>query len=232
MSKFQKNHKPHNFKDISGRQFAEWLVIEASDKRSDNNKIYWLCKNLKTNELCLKTMDTLRSFNKRIGKTGPRFARTQAKKDGKTKYFSGRECVNGHVSERWTATGTCCECMTGFKKKMYKNRRKITKNRIDDSIRSRLYLSLKKSYRSKKYEDIFGYSLEDLASHIERQFIGKMSWDNYGSYWHIDHIRPLSSFNYQSIKDQQFLDCWCLSNLRPLAVKDNISKKDKRIFLV
>ena len=49
-----------------------------------------------------------------------------------------------------------------------------------------------------------------------------MSWDNYGSYWHIDHIRPCASFNLQNEEEQQI--CFHYSNLQPLTAKDNIIK--------
>jgi 5-methylcytosine-specific restriction endonuclease McrA len=49
-----------------------------------------------------------------------------------------------------------------------------------------------------------------------------MSWHNYGSYWHIDHIIPHSQFNYLSLDDDNFKKCWSLENLRPLSSKQNL----------
>jgi hypothetical protein len=63
-----------------------------------------------------------------------------------------------------------------------------------------------------------------------------MTWENRGVYdpttwndndsstwkWHLDHIIPHSTFHYTSMDDQAFKDCWKLSNLRPLAAKQNI----------
>ena len=42
--------------------------------------------------------------------------------------------------------------------------------------------------------DSLGYSALDLKKHISSLFTEGMSWDNYGE-WHIDHIKPVSSFN-------------------------------------
>ena len=53
-----------------------------------------------------------------------------------------------------------------------------------------------------------------------------MSWDNAGE-WHIDHIIPDSWFNYKSIEDQQFKDCWALNNLQPMWKLENISKGNR-----
>jgi hypothetical protein len=70
---------------------------------------------------------------------------------------------------------------------------------------------------------LLGYSLEELMSHLQSQFQEGMSWNNYGE-WHIDHIKPVCSFNFQSKHDAEFKLCWQLSNLRPLWAKDNLRK--------
>jgi hypothetical protein len=54
-----------------------------------------------------------------------------------------------------------------------------------------------------------------------------MTMENYGSYWHIDHIKPRSLFTYTSIEDEQFKKCWALSNLQPLEALENIRKGNK-----
>lgn len=41
-----------------------------------------------------------------------------------------------------------------------------------------------------------------------------MSWDNRGKYWHIDHIKPCSSFNLE--KQEEIFRCFNWTNLRPL----------------
>lgn len=79
------------------------------------------------------------------------------------------------------------------------------------------------------------YSIEELKQHLEKQFESWMNWNNWGKYnaatwndndrstwtWQIDHIIPHSTFNYSSLNDQAFKDCWTLSNLRPLSSKKN-----------
>lgn len=75
--------------------------------------------------------------------------------------------------------------------------------------------------KNKRSEKILGYSSDELKAHLERQFTKSMSWDNYGE-WHIDHIIPISHFLRQGIKDPKKINC--LSNLRPLCAKKNLSK--------
>lgn len=73
------------------------------------------------------------------------------------------------------------------------------------------------------------YTIDELKKHLESQFNEKMSWNNYGSYWHLDHIIPQSSFSYINMRDDDFLKCWALNNLQPLEAIKNI-KKSNRIF--
>lgn len=50
-----------------------------------------------------------------------------------------------------------------------------------------------------------------LKSSYEQLFTEGMSWENYGE-WHIDHIKPVASFN----KDTPMNIVNALSNLQPL----------------
>ena len=88
---------------------------------------------------------------------------------------------------------------------------------------------IKKKNRS--WVSLVGYSLSELMTHLERQFLPGMTWDNFGD-WHIDHIVPKSAFHFESADDDDFKACWGLGNLRPLWARDNITKSDKRLFLI
>jgi len=71
------------------------------------------------------------------------------------------------------------------------------------------------------------YTQEQLKEHLENQFDSKMTWENYGTYWHIDHIYPQSLLPYDSLEHPNFQKCWALENLRPLEAKANIKKGNK-----
>ncbi len=73
------------------------------------------------------------------------------------------------------------------------------------------------------------YSILQLKDHLEFQFKQSMTWENYGSYWNIDHIYPQSKLPYDSMEHPNFIKCWDLSNLRPLEVEENRLKSDKLI---
>lgn len=82
------------------------------------------------------------------------------------------------------------------------------------------------------FENLFGYDVETLRRHLERQFTKKMSWENYGSYWELDHIVPMRLFPITSADSDAFRAAWALTNLRPLDVVQNRSKGGKRSLLL
>ena len=79
--------------------------------------------------------------------------------------------------------------------------------------------------KTHKTFDILGYTPIQLMKHLESQFLKGMSWNNMNE-WHIDHIRPVASFNFDSTDHPDFKKCWSLNNLQPLWAEDNLSKGD------
>jgi len=73
------------------------------------------------------------------------------------------------------------------------------------------------------------YSMNELKKYLEPQFDANMSWNNYATYWEIDHIIPQSCLQYTSMKDDNFLKCWSLNNLRPLEKNKNKIEGSTRI---
>ncbi len=79
---------------------------------------------------------------------------------------------------------------------------------------------------------ILGYTMDDLKIHLEKQFDNNMTWINYGFYWEIDHIIPVSNFTFISYEDEAFKKCWSLENLQPLEKTINRIKSNKLNFVV
>jgi hypothetical protein len=76
--------------------------------------------------------------------------------------------------------------------------------------------------KGKRTEEILGETFDNVRLHIEKQFKGDMSWDNYGE-WHIDHIIPLSSGKNRD----EWIKLNHYTNLQPLWAEENMRKKDK-----
>ena len=112
-----------------------------------------------------------------------------------------------------------------YENKRYKSNPMI---RLKITISTGIYKSLKSDKSGNHWEELVGYTLNDLKKHLELQFKDDMTWNNYGrNGWHIDHKLPINKFNISSIECENFKRCWDLNNLQPLWEKDNISKKDK-----
>ena len=54
-----------------------------------------------------------------------------------------------------------------------------------------------------------------------------MTWENYGTYWHIDHIIPCGAFDLTKKTAQK--KCFHYSNLQPLEAVENFKKNSKRM---
>jgi len=98
--------------------------------------------------------------------------------------------------------------------------------RLDNGMRRNIWDALKQNKAGRHWEDLVGYTLKDLMVRLEYQFNDKMSWENYGYYWWIDHRKPRSLFCYTKPEEQAFKDCWCLANLQPLEKVANIKKSN------
>ena len=95
------------------------------------------------------------------------------------------------------------------------------RNNLGNSIRKGLKGLIKKSHTV----DYIGCSFESLKEHIENQFTPEMTWENHGTYWHIDHIIPCAAFDFSI--DNEIKKCFHYENLRPLKASDNVSRQDK-----
>lgn len=90
------------------------------------------------------------------------------------------------------------------------------------NIRKRLKKLLKNKSMG-AFSSMVGCSKEELVKHLESQFTEGMSWDNYGiEGWHIDHIRPLASFDVTDSSTWKEANHY--SNLRPSWKQDNHDK--------
>lgn len=116
----------------------------------------------------------------------------------------------------------------GYMTNYVKERIKIdVEFKIMKMLRTRFYQAIKNKKKYKSSIKLVGCSLTELKEHIEKQFKVEMNWNNYGKIWEIDHIKPCSKFDLTKLEEQQ--KCFHYTNLQPLLVSENRSKKDKFI---
>lgn len=84
-------------------------------------------------------------------------------------------------------------------------------------------MAMKKNSKHGSAVRDLGCSIEEFKTHLESKFQHGMTWENYGRKgWHIDHIKPLSSFD---LTDGEQLKIACnYKNMQPLWWNDNLSK--------
>lgn len=98
--------------------------------------------------------------------------------------------------------------------------------KIQSSLRDRFNKAVKKSYKSGSAVRDLGCSIRELKMYLEAKFQPGMTWEKHGIHgWHIDHIKPLASFNLSY--REQFLQACHYTNLQPLWARDNLSKGSK-----
>jgi hypothetical protein len=99
-------------------------------------------------------------------------------------------------------------------KEYRKERRKNPKIRVTENVRTRIYNSIKNKNDASIQH--LGCSIQDYFVYLENQFDEHMNWENYGTYWEIDHTIPLSkggSFHY--------------TNTTPMSVTENRKKGNR-----
>lgn len=120
-----------------------------------------------------------------------------------------------------------------------KNEWRREKLRTDGVMRLRYSFSrrfrqcMTRSKISKEKKSVFkhlNYNLMELRTHLEKQFYGDISWDNYGKEWEVDHRWPTTKFDFKKVTDESFRQCWSLENLQPLDSATNRKKSDRLIY--
>lgn len=109
----------------------------------------------------------------------------------------------------------------------YIRNKKIENNlfKLKCAIRTLISSSFKSTYtnKSKKTIEILGCSFEEFKNYLETKFDENMCWNNYATYWQLDHIIPISWAKTE--EDVYKLNHY--SNFQPLNWLKNIKKSNK-----
>lgn len=195
---------------------------------------------------CLKAGKP-RNFTRAYAKKLAFVKRRTASNLGKTCYYTGLECGNGHLAERLVSTRQCLACLANrpaHKAPPPKNKQRANAKRRSRAgrARNRRYYQEKLSKRPEhkvttfmrgclrrcladkdgaRTFEVLGYSATELIEHLGRKFTDGMSWENYGE-WHIDHIISISAFIKIKVFDPKIINA--LWNLQPLWAEENLIK--------
>jgi len=161
--------------------------------------------------------DKVREYDAAYRKANRKRIRSKQRKD--------RDENRDKWQERWRKEPRT-ERRREFERRYRKKRQGIPKERLARALRGRIRDALAGKFRAGSAVRDLGCTLEELVAHIEAQWTEGMSWETYGQRgWHIDHIKPLASFDLTN--RDQFLEAANYTNLQPLWAIDNLKKGHK-----
>ncbi len=105
-------------------------------------------------------------------------------------------------------------------------RRAYIKRNTDQRFRKKIANKIRKRLQSKNgvaTTKFLGCSVNEFKAHLAAKFQPGMSWENYGTVWHMDHIIPCAAFE-PTIEEMK--KCWHYTNIQPLFVEDNRAKSN------
>jgi len=97
--------------------------------------------------------------------------------------------------------------------------------KIRGNLRGRLRVCLNPEVQMETTNRLISCSPDNFFQWLLYQFDVYMSWENYGTYWVLDHVKPLALFNLNNKKER--LESMHWTNIRPFGKIDNIIKSDK-----
>src|ERR1700722_10563624 len=178
------------------------------------------CEIARANEYNSKHREERKAYSKKFQKENPEY-----KKQWKEK---NRDKENQKYNER-IKTDPCFKLRRTVSRSVLRMLEKFGNNKDGHSVL-----------------EFFGYTIEELYSHLETLFTHSdnitpdgeiwMTMNNHGIYdpktwndndsatwkWHIDHIIPHSELPYDTMDHPNFKKAWALSNIRPFSAKQNI----------
>lgn len=179
----------------------------------------------------------------------------QAKAQGLKRYFTGKPCKHGHLSERLVSNRRCCEChasrqlnvyhLKSPKEKLEFNRaharsweqRKASSYKYEQKMYANdVEFRLKKCLRSRFYKAMSRdqklsstLSIVGCSINVLREHLESQFFDGMSwdnfGEWEVDHVLPCASFDLTDPDQQR--QCFHYSNLQPLWRADNRRKSCK-----
>ena len=127
------------------------------------------------------------------------------------------------ASKKWREENP--DHIRAFNRMYHKQRRKEDPVfRLLDNMRGGLWRCLSGKNKNSHTFDYVGLTPKELMDYLEGQFTEGMTRENYGK-WHVDHIRPLASFDFTGPdREEQLHAAWSYTNMQPLWAVDIIRK--------
>lgn len=141
-----------------------------------------------------------------------------------------RKCRNAKYTKKWLENPDNIikrrEYNREYSKNSYNNLSEYKRyNKILSSLKTKLNINSKCDINHKNYIK----NKKEFIELFEKKFDENMNWNNYGTYWEIDHIVSALKMIRLGYSDEEIND---IENVRPLTIKENRSryKKEKNDF--
>ncbi len=182
------------------------------------------CKNLAEKSRRAKNIESIRAYDR---------ARYELRRKDKIEYCKVYQATNGSNVKKRNSSYTRLPKDDPSKVPVI-NGNDVIENRIARAkrieihrtgIRKILRQRAREFFRNGKWRKMIGGDFALVKTHVESLFKKGMTWDNRGSYWHLDHHIPISHFDITDEYQARLAFNW--RNLRPLTVHENLSKSHK-----
>lgn len=97
--------------------------------------------------------------------------------------------------------------------------------KLTSRLRVRLWHALKRNFKAGSAVRDLGCTIPFFKEYIEKKFNSRMTWKNWGTYWELDHVKPLISFDLTNKK--QFIKAVHYTNMQPLTKVEHKKKSAK-----
>lgn len=227
-----KKEKEHEYylsraEELKARQ-REWNLMNKDIKKRAAREWY------------LKNQEKMQESRKKWADNNPKKCAEVIKKSQEKYRRINREALNQKARRRYAANPSLFRARhekwrngdLDHARELSRNAsskiRRTPRGTLNDRISAGIRQALKGKKSGLKLESIVGYTLDELKTHIESQFVDGMTWEKLiGGEIHIDHIIPKSVFNFDHYSNIDFQKCWGLKNLRPMWAVENLKKHNK-----
>jgi len=96
--------------------------------------------------------------------------------------------------------------------------------KLNSLVRKRILYAIKTTDKSEKPLAYLGTDANTVCNWLEYCFNDNMTWDNHGTYWHIDHVIPTSLHDCKDATQVKLVFSWM--NLMPITAEQNMTKKN------
>lgn len=200
------------------------------DKRYTNTGICYACKRNRSNRNYKRNTDTVKKRARRAYEKNKEEIKRKAqlwceKNRAKSNSYKKRNKLKNRKAYLKQA------------REYASKKRKDPYYRICKAISKQLWSFLKGNKCKNSWRSFVDYTDTELIDHLKSKFTKEMNMENYGTYWSIDHIKPVSWFlkeiEEKKLTNDEILlvvkEIWSLNNLQPLECSKNSSKCNRYI---